>query len=65
MMKTAKLIISVRKKLGLTQKELAGLLGTSRSNIANYETRVMPPGNIILRIIELQKVSSKTPDLIE
>ena len=55
MNKTAKLIKTVRKNLGLTQKELAGLLGTSRSNVANYETRVIPPGDIMLRVIELKE----------
>jgi len=63
-MKTVKLFKSIRKQLGLTQKELAGLLGTSRSNVANYETRVIPPGDIVLRIIELQK-KANPQDLIE
>jgi DNA-binding transcriptional regulator YiaG len=45
-MKTAKLIKDVRSEMGLTQKEFAELLGTSRENIANYETRVVAPGDV-------------------
>jgi DNA-binding transcriptional regulator YiaG len=55
MMKTAKLIKDVRSEMGLTQKEFAELLGTSRENIANYETRVVAPGDVILLVLELSK----------
>ena len=41
--------------MGLTQKKFAKLLGISRENIANYETRTIPPGDILLKIQALEK----------
>ena len=52
-METAKLIKDVRTRLGMTQKQFAAAIGTSRDNVANYETRVIAPGDVILRVIEL------------
>ena len=47
-------IKQIRKKLGLTQTELAKRIGSNRFNIANYETgRAMPPADVYLRIQDL------------
>lgn len=52
----AKKIKDIRSELGMTQKELAFLIGSKKANIANYETgRVIPPGNVLLRIMQLEK----------
>jgi len=52
-MNTLDFIKRSRKKLKLTQAGLAELLSTSRENIANYETRVVAPGDIVLKIQDL------------
>lgn len=59
-MKTAILIKNIRTNIGLTQKEFAKLLGISRESIANYETRTIPPGDILLKIQELE-INSPAP----
>jgi len=59
MNETAKYIKDSRKELGLTQKQLAEIIDSKRSNIAKYETgRSMPPGDLVLRIQELLKKQS-------
>lgn len=53
---------AARKKLGLTQAELARLLGTNQANIANYETgRVWPPGDMLLRVVRMLDPETKIP----
>ena len=53
-METQIFIKESRKKLGLTQTELAIKLSSNKFNISNYETgRATPPGDIILKIQEL------------
>ena len=48
-----------RKQLGSSQEELANRLGMKRTNIANYEAgRIIPPGNIIVSMSEIFKVST-------
>lgn len=59
---TAKFIKSIRKTMGLTQREFAGLLGTNRSAIANYETRVNAPGDFMMKAFNLyQKIKDMDP----
>lgn len=61
-MEISKYIKKLRSKLGLTQKEFADKIGKDRSSIANYETgRAIPPGNILLKIQELESQSSTAP----
>ncbi|SFE74218.1 DNA-binding transcriptional regulator, XRE-family HTH domain [Paenibacillus algorifonticola] len=41
-------IKALREKRGISQEELAEILGMKRTNISNYEAgRAVPPGNII------------------
>ena len=55
-MKTAIFMRESRKKLRLTQRELAIRLGKNRDNIAKYETGATnTPGDVILRITELME----------
>jgi len=55
MTNSANYIKSIRKSLGLTQKQLAEKTGSKRENIAKYETgKAMPPGDFILRLQQLQ-----------
>lgn len=50
-----KLIKETRKSLGITQAELAKLLGKGRTTITEYERgQIIPPGNILLKIQELE-----------
>ena len=54
-MDIANYIKSVREKLELTQDEFAQKIKTKRANISNYEIgRAIPPGDILLRIQELE-----------
>ena len=47
-------IKTMRKKLGLTQEELAALLRKPQSSISKYERGTsMPPGDVILKIQSL------------
>ena len=47
-------IRKVRKELGFTQDELARQIGSNKFNISNYETgRAIPPGNVLIKIQEL------------
>lgn len=41
----------LRSKLGLTQQEFADKLGTSRNNIAKYETRINEPSDAVVSLI--------------
>jgi transcriptional regulator with XRE-family HTH domain len=43
LMNFAKNIIVARKKLGISQQELADRLGVRQSTIANYETGIRTP----------------------
>ena len=47
---TANYIKGLRRKLGLTQAQFAELVGIKRFNLANYETRAIVPGDVLLRI---------------
>lgn len=50
---TAKFVKEMRKRLGLTQTEFAGMLGVNRAAVANYETRTVIPGDILHKIYKL------------
>jgi len=53
-MKIASEIKEIRKKLGITQAELAKKINSNRYNIANYETsRAIPPATIYIKIKNL------------
>ena len=57
-----KLIKKMRIQAGLTQTQLAALIGTPRYNISKYESgKSMPPGDILLAI---QKIANKQPDTV-
>lgn len=46
-----------RKRLGLTQKTLAGIVGLSKQMIADYEThRAKVPAGLILQVQQLEKM---------
>lgn len=48
-----------RKRLGLSQEQLAEILGMKRTNIANYEAgRIVPPGNVVLSLAETFETST-------
>jgi len=48
----SKYIKGTRKKLKLTQKQFAGLLGVTQGQVAKYEhRRSMPPAHIYLRVM--------------
>lgn len=53
-------IKTVRKSLGLTQVQFAKKLKVSRTDIANWETRVVPNADIWLRIIKLKPTIERT-----
>jgi transcriptional regulator with XRE-family HTH domain len=45
-----------RQTLGLTQKDFAALIGSTRGSIAKYETEgAVPPGNILLKILNIKE----------
>ncbi|MDT2260519.1 helix-turn-helix transcriptional regulator [Paenibacillus larvae] len=49
----------MREEKGLTQDELAEMLGMKRTNIANYEAgRVIPPGNVLRDLADIFAVST-------
>ncbi|MBF0121565.1 MAG: helix-turn-helix transcriptional regulator [Desulfobacterales bacterium] len=53
-MKSCVLLKNLRLKLNITQKEMAKILGKSRSNIANYERGyAIPPGDTLLKVLDL------------
>ena len=53
----SQLIKNMRLQAGLTQTQLALLIGTPRYNISKYESgESMPPGNVLLAI---QKIANK------
>ena len=47
------LIKTIRSEMGLTQKEFADTIESNRSNIAKYETGIMPPANVFLKILHV------------
>jgi len=52
--KKHELIAEKRKKLGLTQKELAELIGVKPSTISNYEIGLRSPqGKIAIKLSEI------------
>jgi len=53
-MDTIKSIIkAIRQELGLTQREFAVIVNSTRNNIAKYETGLsMPPANVYQRILD-------------
>lgn len=53
-------IKELREKKGLTQKELARLMGVSHNTISGYETGYRKPD--IDKIIELSLILDTTPD---
>lgn len=59
-MEIADLIRNIRKKLGLTQEQLAQAIGSNKFNISNYETgRATPPGDVLLKIQALSPKNEK------
>jgi transcriptional regulator with XRE-family HTH domain len=48
----------LRKECDLSQEELAKILDTDRSNVANWETRRQPDYNIIKKISEYFNVTT-------
>jgi transcriptional regulator with XRE-family HTH domain len=51
---TAKYVWVCRNRLGLTQQQLADILGTHRYNISKYENgTTAPPGDTILKLSTL------------
>lgn len=56
-------IKKLRLGLGITQIQLADIVGTASQNIANYEAhRAMPPAAIYLKIMDL---NAEYSDLIK
>jgi len=56
MTKSSNFIKSVRKKLKLTQRELAAKLEIERYNLAKYERGIsMPSGDLIITLEEIVK----------
>lgn len=53
-------IISLRKAKGLTQQQLAEVLGIGRETYSNYECRTLPPQYLIYT---LAKIYNVTPDV--
>ena len=53
-------IIKLRKQKGLTQQQLAEVLGISRETYSNYECRTLPPQYLIYT---LAKIYNVTPDV--
>jgi type I restriction enzyme M protein len=54
---TAKQIAAMRKALGLTQEQLAEMLGTHRETVARWETGASKPHRLYL--VELNKLKVK------
>ena len=51
-----------RGTLGLTQKELAGIVGLSKQQVVDYENfRATVPGGLILQVQKIMKAKSKQP----
>lgn len=50
-------IITLRKKKGLTQQQLADTLGISRETYSNYEVRTLPPQYLIYMLSKIYNVS--------
>jgi transcriptional regulator with XRE-family HTH domain len=50
------IIKDTRKQLGLTQKDFAALIDSTRGSIAKYETGLtIPPGDTLLKILNLKE----------
>ena len=59
-MDIAKFIKDKRFQLGLTQEELAKLIGKKRTTVTLYESgKIMPPANILIMIQELDPKDEK------
>jgi len=57
-METSTLTKETRKKLKLTQEELAKRINKKRSTVANYESgNIVPPGDIVLQLQALLRSS--------
>lgn len=54
---TGERIKALRKERGLTQQQLAEVLGVDRTSIAKYETGQLPSAEVILRLAEYFSVS--------
>ena len=44
-------LLAKRKELGLTQTQVARLLGTKQSNVSAYERGVLEPGSAVERTL--------------
>ena len=52
---TARVVREIRKKLGLTQAQLAEKVGVARYNITKYERgATIPPGDVLLKILQIK-----------
>lgn len=57
----SEMIREKRKKLKITQRELAEMIGKTRWDIANYENeKAIPPGDVLIKIQELRPEKLKT-----
>lgn len=54
-MKISDYVKIIRSHLKLTQKQFGDKIGKTRCSVANYETdRAIPPGDVLLKIQELE-----------
>ena len=61
-METSTLVKEKRKALGLTQQQLADILGKERSSISRYETGdADPPGSVILKLQSMKTRGRRKP----
>jgi transcriptional regulator with XRE-family HTH domain len=57
-----KRLVQLRTERGLTQTELAELVGSSQRNISHYETVAeLPPTHILVKMAKLFKVQTDLP----
>lgn len=58
------LIAAKRKELGLTQQQVARLLGTKQSNISAYEKEVLTPGSVVEQRFAALLALTANPDSV-
>jgi transcriptional regulator with XRE-family HTH domain len=52
---TAEVVVTIRKKMRMTQEQFSKLTGITRVNIAKYEKgHTVPPGNVLLALMRKQ-----------
>jgi transcriptional regulator with XRE-family HTH domain len=57
---TAKQIVALRKKLGITQRQLAEEIGSTPATVARWETgQHVPRGGYLKALLELEKKAKK------